>query len=127
MKNRLDEKLVIRILLALTMAFGVFIISFQLFERNMITIPERMVIINSSEISLPESFKDKMENGTIRVNINTAEKEELEQIPGIGETMAQRIIEYREENGKFSSLEELLNIPRIGEKTLEKIKPYIYL
>ncbi len=127
MKNKLDEKLMIKILLALTMAFGVFIVSFQLFERNMITIPERMVIINSSEINLPESFKEKMENGTISVNINTAEKEELEQIPGIGETMAQRIIEYREENGRFSSLEELLNIPRIGEKTLEKIKPYIYL
>ncbi len=60
-----------------------------------------------------------------KVNINTASKEELESLPGIGPTLAQRIIEYREENGPFSSAEDLLNVKGIGEKKLEKIKDQI--
>ena len=127
MKNNLDEKLIIRILLALAIFFGVFIVSFQLLERNMITVPERIVMINSSEVNLPESIKDKIEIGEFKININTAEKEEFEQIPGIGEMTAQRIIDYRNEHGKFEALEELMEIPRIGEKIFKKILPYIYL
>ena len=127
MKNKLDEKLIIKIMLSITVALCVFIVTFQLIERNMITIPEKMVIINNSEITLPESFKDKMETGIFTVNINTAGKDELEAIPGIGEVTAQRIIDYRNKNGKFTDIEELLNIERIGEKTLAKIKPYICL
>ena len=58
------------------------------------------------------------------VNINTASKRELEALPGIGEVLAQRIIDYRKANGNFSTVDELVKIKGIGEKTLEKLKPY---
>ena len=59
------------------------------------------------------------------VNINTANEAELMTLNGIGEKKAQTILTYREENGLFMKVEDLLNIPGIGEKTLENLKPYI--
>jgi competence protein ComEA len=55
------------------------------------------------------------------INLNTATAEELAVLPGIGETLAGRIVEYREREGPFSCLEDLLDVPGIGESTLDKI------
>lgn len=57
-----------------------------------------------------------------KININTASKEELKTIPGIGDVTAEKILDYREKNGAFSKIEDLKKIDRIGDKTLEKIK-----
>lgn len=59
------------------------------------------------------------------ININTATVEQLKQIKGIGDVIALRIIEYRNQIGQFQHVEELLDVKGIGEKTLEKIRPYI--
>ena len=57
-----------------------------------------------------------------KININTATEEELESLKGIGPATAKNIIRYREEYGGFSSIEEIKNVKRIGDKIFEKIK-----
>ena len=59
------------------------------------------------------------------VDLNTATVDELTTLPGIGETLARRIVSYREENGPFESLGQLLDVEGIGEKKLEDILDYI--
>lgn len=61
------------------------------------------------------------------ININTATSTQLQTLNGIGDTYARRIIEYREANGGFDSIDELINVKGIGEKRLENIRPYITL
>ena len=57
------------------------------------------------------------------ININTASKDELVKLPGIGEAMAERIVLYRDENGPFASVDQLTNVKGIGKKKLERIAP----
>ncbi len=60
-----------------------------------------------------------------KININTADEATLDTLPGIGPSKAKRIIEYREQNGPFKSIEELKNVSGIGEKTFEQLKDLI--
>ena len=59
------------------------------------------------------------------ININTATKESLMTLPGIGESRAESIIAYREQNGYFSSVEDIMKVSGIKEAAFEKIKDYI--
>jgi competence protein ComEA len=59
------------------------------------------------------------------ININTASQSELEILPGIGPTTAQKIIEYREQNGEFVTIEEIINVSGIGPGIYDRIKDLI--
>lgn len=60
-----------------------------------------------------------------KININTADLSELQEIPGVGEKKAQSIMEYRELNGNFQSIEQLQEVQGIKGKTFDKVKDYI--
>lgn len=60
-----------------------------------------------------------------KVNINTADSTQLQTLNGVGPATAQKIIDYRQSNGSFASVEDIKNVSGIGEKTFEKLKDYI--
>lgn len=62
-----------------------------------------------------------------KISINRASLTELQTLPGIGQTKAQNIINYRQTNGYFQTIEDLQNVEGIGTATYEKLKPYITL
>ena len=59
------------------------------------------------------------------VNINTAPASELQTLPGIGAKVAERIVEYRQKNGPFKKVEDLMNVRGVGEKNFLKLKPHV--
>ena len=63
-------------------------------------------------------------NQPLLVDINTADVEELDELPEVGPSRAEEIIEYRQANGSFRTVEELEEVSGIGPKTIEKIKPF---
>ena len=79
--------------------------------------------------NLPDTTVEKEEPKASAgmIDINTATNEQLQELPGVGPTYAGRIITWRQENGAFTSKDQLLEIKGIGEKRLAKIKPLITL
>lgn len=80
---------------------------------------EILKVDNVSSFNVESSFDDD------KVNINTASKEELKTLSGIGEGLAEAIISYREENNGFNTIDDIKNVSRIGDKTFEKFKDKI--
>jgi comEA protein len=86
-------------------------------------------VIKASRENLVNELKDleKQLKEINMVNINTAQAEELVRIPGIGPKTARKVILYRQKRGIFMTPEDLLLIKGIGEKTLDKMRPYLKL
>ena len=70
-----------------------------------------------------EEVEDESQD-PLKIDINTADVEELDELPEVGPSTAESIVEYRRLNGEFRSVDELEEIPGIGPKTLEKIEPF---
>ncbi|MGE4484509.1 MAG: ComEA family DNA-binding protein [Oscillospiraceae bacterium] len=66
-----------------------------------------------------------IEGADEKLNLNTADVSQLELLPSIGEVLAQRIVDYREKNGGFRAVEELLNVSGIGQQRYESIKDLV--
>ena len=89
------------------------------------TLEEAKNLRELDEASVTQKGADAGQQQSSRININTASKTELMQIPGIGENKADRIISYRENHGRFGSPEEIKNISGIGDGVFEGLKDYI--
>ena len=59
------------------------------------------------------------------VDLNTATAEQLQEVPGIGEALAQRIVEFRGEHGPFEKVDDLLNVRGIGVTSLDRLRPFL--
>lgn len=79
---------------------------------------------NKLETSNTDSKESNNENGNL-ININTATLQELMSLSGVGESKANKIISYREQNGSFKTIEEIKNVDGIGDKMYEQIKDFI--
>lgn len=93
-------------------------------ERTLGKIKE-YVIVNPQNVQNSTGSKNRIVSEKQLLNVNLASQEELERLPGIGPVKAKAIVDFREKNGPFKSVEDLVQIPGIGEKTLEKLLPYI--
>lgn len=96
----------------------------KLQDEMVIYIPKMDELIDDTQvesyITIPES-----QSSSNLVNINIANESELSTLPGIGPSKAQAILAFREEQGRFQTIEDLKNVSGIGDKTFEKLKEFI--
>jgi len=103
-------------------------------DRNQINLAKSLK--NGEKVFVPKKAEVVSQNGSVKMNksvtsplvpINSATKELLMTLPGIGEIKAEAILQYREDVGRFDELEDLMKVSGIGEKTFEKLKELIRL
>ncbi|RKZ27999.1 hypothetical protein DRQ26_02020 [bacterium] len=90
---------------------------------------QKTVYIESVESGRAHEKKDTVDAGSIarklnakKIDINSADEDELMKLSGVGRTLAKRIVEYRRKHGKFNNVNQLINVEGIGRKKLMKIK-----
>ncbi|NLY42594.1 MAG: hypothetical protein GX066_01175 [Clostridiaceae bacterium] len=85
-------------------------------------IPAKGEVDNYSQMALAHGTMNEKDS---RININTADEDELMKLPGIGPATSKKIIDFREQNGGFKKIEDIKNVPGIGDKKFEQIKDLI--
>ncbi len=83
---------------------------------------EELPIITSDSSFSIRTEESGIQKENVMVNINTANVEELQELPGIGSSIAEKIVAYRKENGKFNTIEDIQNVSGIGNSKFNKIK-----
>ena len=99
-----------------------FVLSLVAISGLLATVPSHRVF---AQAKAPAPRGAKAAPTTAVVNINTASAAELDSLPGIGAKTAARIVEYRQKNGPFKKVEELMNVRGVGEKNFLKLKPQL--
>ena len=84
-----------------------------------------LLLVAAFVLSLLSPLQAQSKSAAKKVNINTANLDELQTLPRIGEKVAQRIIDYRKEHGPFKKIEELMKVQGVGEKTFKQLKDKI--
>lgn len=122
MKNRGTIALVV-----ITVAFAAFTLGVLLGrsvsgDRISVSVSRALLTAPTEADTIPATTAEPIH---YPLDINSATQEELQSLPGIGEVLSQRIVDYRWEVGFFSSTEGLLEVEGIGEKLYQKIQPYV--
>ena len=118
------KKQKIPILALITCIFLGFLLGFFA-GRNLNRTPVQIQAISAATGTTTPVEESTQEGQTFPININTATADQLQALPGIGATYAQRIVDYRKANGPFTSPAQLLNVKGIGEARLTSIWDYI--
>lgn len=100
-------------------------LAYVLNDGEKIYVPSKSEQNQEIEYVTTASGGDSMSSNSSIININTAGQTELMELPGIGESIANKIIAYREENGKFKTIEDIKNVPGIGDSKFANIKDMI--
>ncbi|MCX7795256.1 MAG: helix-hairpin-helix domain-containing protein [bacterium] len=97
----------------------------KLIDGSKILVPSKLKKLDISSGSNTSLGETSVGASVKKININTATAKELEELPGIGPTLAGKIISYRETNGPFKNIEDIKKVSGIGEKKFEAIKDLI--
>lgn len=114
------------VMLLITVVFAAFTLGFFLGRNQngddiIVSVSDDFLTVPAAQTeSVPEATEETRKI-SFPISINQADREELMALPGIGEVLADRIIGFREENGSFTSPEELLMVEGIGKRRLEEI------
>ncbi|BBN99252.1 helix-hairpin-helix domain-containing protein [Sporolactobacillus terrae] len=96
-------------------------------DEMVIHVPEKGAQALAPSAQESENGALESQSAQSKVNINTADEQEMQQLPGVGPAKAKAIIQYRTEHGSFKSVDDLAGVSGIGEKSLERMKPFMAL
>lgn len=97
-------------------------------HKQLILLFVAVVLLGSlclSAVSVAAPLQSATAGEARKVDLNTAGQQQLEELPGIGPRTAERIIQFREENGPFRRIEDLMNVRGIGEKKFQRLKDLV--
>lgn len=116
-----ETKALIFLLAALLVGSGITLYkrSHPQFAQELVLNKQKMDAESQTPYSLNKEPSDQL------IDVNEASTSELQLLPGVGPTLSQRIVEYRENHGPFEKIEDLMQVKGIGLKTFEKIQTYI--
>lgn len=83
------------------------------------------LLLTLGPLAFTQTGSDQKDTGKSLVNINTASQSDLERLPGIGPSLAKRIVDFRQKNGNFKATSDLIAVQGIGEKKYEQLKHLI--